>query len=509
MTSSNSAPTNNEISVLHDVRVSAHSAPATINISSIDFGERGRTNYDEIDVLAGSIQDVGLIEPVVVRPLDNDRWLLVAGGRRLTALQSLGVSQLWFGHSSDPSKPGYVIKHDRDTFTDICAEIAENEHRLDVDWRDKARLLAKAYRLAQTAANLRGESILMRDFGKALGVGYSNLQNAVTLDRELAVRPDLFSKCTSLREAYLLLIRENEKALLTELARRSQLPQAVVVKAPAEPERDDEPDVDSLDALLDARPTVTSETTSTVPALAVRLTDNFFNMSGLDYMRQAAAESFDHIITDPDYGVSVERLTASVTNASDGVAQASVDQTLLEFRSFFVEAFRITKPAAFVVLWCDLDHWEKLMALATEAGFRVQRWPIVWHKLDYRSNAAPGYNFTKNIEYAMVCRKPNATLTGLCPSSVVALPSESTTKFFNHPFAKPVPLWQFIYNAVAIKGQSVLDPFAGSGSACVAALRSGLRSYGCEINASHYANMLINLQTCYKSVFGQNLSFLA
>lgn len=498
MTSDNSTPTINETSTLQDARASAHSAPTIISITDVEFGERGRTNYDHIEQLAESIRDVGLIEPIVLKPLPDNRWLLIAGGRRMTALRTLGVTTLWYGVSSEPGRPGYVIKHEQDTFTDLCAEIAENEQRLDVDWRDKVRLFSKAFRLARGIAAQRGETIIMRDFGKALNVNYCDLQNAVALESMLLAQPELFAQCSHIREAYTVMLKESEKHALAELARRVQLaPSNQVVAVPLQRE---------VAQVLPGNPAAVP-TRSVINNPVVRLTDNFHNMSGLDFMRNAANESFDHIVTDPDYGVAVERLEASVADAGSGVAQNAVADTLDELAVFFAEAFRITRNHSFVVLWCDLDHWEKLSALAVGAGFRVQRWPIIWHKLDYRSNAAPGYNFTKNIEYAMVCRKPGATLATQQPSSVIALPSEAATKQFNHPFAKPVALWQFLYAAIAIRGQSVLDPFAGSGSAPVAAIRFGLRAEGCEINPSHYMNMLLNLQTCYKSVLGENLTF--
>lgn len=56
---------------------------------------RGRTRQEmrNIASLANSIQHRGLLQPVVVRP-DGDRFQLVAGGRRIEAIRSLGRSEV-------------------------------------------------------------------------------------------------------------------------------------------------------------------------------------------------------------------------------------------------------------------------------------------------------------------------------------------------------------------------------------------------------------------------------
>lgn len=56
---------------------------------AIIVGERSRVRLAGIDSLAASINTVGLLQPPVVRPVD-DTWVLVAGHRRLEAVRLLG-----------------------------------------------------------------------------------------------------------------------------------------------------------------------------------------------------------------------------------------------------------------------------------------------------------------------------------------------------------------------------------------------------------------------------------
>jgi ParB family chromosome partitioning protein len=61
-------------------------AARTINIGDIRVGKRHRRDLGDIDGLAASIEDIGLLNPITV---DEDSRLL-AGARRLAACKRLG-----------------------------------------------------------------------------------------------------------------------------------------------------------------------------------------------------------------------------------------------------------------------------------------------------------------------------------------------------------------------------------------------------------------------------------
>lgn len=57
-----------------------------------------------------------------------------------------------------------------------------------------------------------------------------------------------------------------------------------------------------------------------------------------------------------------------------------------------------------------------------------------------------------------------------------------------HTNQKPVALLDFIFDQIGVaEGDVVIDPYMGSGSTGVVALRRGLRFIGIEIDANHYA----------------------
>jgi site-specific DNA-methyltransferase (adenine-specific) len=485
--------------------------PPTIQFSSVDRSGRARSEYNGIEQLAQSVLDNGLIQPLVLvpveRPTGNDLvnsdmefiqpFGLDAGGRRSAALDLLLSEGSWDGilhHATtcltNPLRPGYILKGEEysDELSRLQTEIAENLDRAEMPWRDQVPLLVKAWKLAQTSAHLESKNILMRDYGAALGCGYMDLQAAVKIHEDLLANPERYKDVTSIRGAYAKLLKVNE-VFATKMQAMAALREAPKL-------------VSSSSVQIQSEPGQIQEIK---PLAVIPLTTAFINCDSLEYMEGLTSPIFDHVVTDPDYAVSVARLEANMDTAT-GVHQDNVNSSLLDLYRFIELSFKCIKDQGFLVFWYDLDHHEKLQRHATSVGFAVQRWPLTWIKSDYLSNAAPAYNFTKNEEWAMVCRKPNAVLSQVQKSSVFNCATGSTTKDFNHPFAKPLDVWKWIFNAISIKGQTVFDPFLGSGSSAVAAAQLGLRPVGSEINPDHYHNALVNLQNGYRKLLG-NVTF--
>lgn len=59
-----------------------------------------------------------------------------------------------------------------------------------------------------------------------------------------------------------------------------------------------------------------------------------------------------------------------------------------------------------------------------------------------------------------------------------------------HPTQKPIPLMEWLIKTYTNEGQTVLDPFMGSGTTGIAAIRTGRRFIGIERDPTHYATAL-------------------
>ena len=56
---------------------------------------------------------------------------------------------------------------------------------------------------------------------------------------------------------------------------------------------------------------------------------------------------------------------------------------------------------------------------------------------------------------------------------------------FNHPCPKPIKLWRQLLKSGSKRGQTVIDPFMGSGTTLVAAKEQGLKAIGIEIEEKY------------------------
>ena len=370
------------------------------------------------------------------------------------------------------------------TLSNLLSEIAENLARADLDWKDQLNLIVKAYRLATIEANARGEELLKQDFALMIDVDYQELKAAIAIQQDVKDHPARYECVTSIRGAYAELLKENAR-YVSQLAAKKTL--AI-----------------TLPPLVDR---TVHEQAAETQEVSIDISNFFHNIDGIGYLQGCPPETFDHIITDPDYALDVETLSANSDYASAGVHQITPEASLRDLEAFLFHSHRTLKPQGFCIFFYDLDHHEKLQTLAKQAGFRVQRWPLIWRKTDAYSNASPQHNFTKDVEYAMVCRKHSATLVAVQTSCVFECGSANVVKSLGHPFAKPFDLWRWIYNAVAIEGQTVFDPFVGCGSSAIAALRCGVRPIGCEIDEHFYNLLLINLQTEYTRLVGGKVKF--
>ncbi|MBW3621313.1 MAG: ParB/RepB/Spo0J family partition protein, partial [Actinobacteria bacterium] len=82
---------------------------------------RGVFDEDELDGLATSIRDMGVLQPIVVRPLGDERYELIAGERRLRAAKLAGLTRI-------PA----IVRHTEDA--DLLKEaLVENIHRVQLN----------------------------------------------------------------------------------------------------------------------------------------------------------------------------------------------------------------------------------------------------------------------------------------------------------------------------------------------------------------------------------------
>src|SRR5581483_11288050 len=122
-----------------------------VSVTDIDLGERHRKDMGDLDALAASIREVGLLQPVVVtgdKRFITDgkgRFRLVAGERRLRAVVSLGWQTV----------PAYLVTRLEDAAGLLKAERDENICRKEFTPSEAVALGKALEELERPAAEAR------------------------------------------------------------------------------------------------------------------------------------------------------------------------------------------------------------------------------------------------------------------------------------------------------------------------------------------------------------------
>ena len=496
-----------------------------IPLSEINVEGRIRADYGDMDDLKDSLQKHGLLQPVVI----NQSKQLIAGGRRYRAHAELGETNI-----------AVVFFETLDEVHLRVLEVEENIRRKDFDWKERVLAIAVAHETAKRSALLGSDSQrwTQAQTGELLGQSVGNVNNALKLAGLIRNNDKEIVDAATPKEALGLLLlrkeREADKHLAAFISNKAATGSGVstadalaaldLARKAIEGAGEDEgfyettPQAGQVQTSLPgttasggsvAAPSVGEEMpggSAPVAEIEISLSKTILKGDSFELMAQMKAGSIDHIITDPFYGIEMDNLAqenagASTQSSIDSVrATHDVESNLALFPHMMAHAFRLLPETGFFVLWCDIDHWEKLRDHAYRAGFKVQRWPLTWHKTHTCKNQSAQHNFTKNTEIAMVLRKGNATLAVPQASAVWAGTNEVERQMLGHPFVKPIKLWQWIFNAVAIKGQRIYDPFAGVGSCPLAAIEAGYTPIASEMDEVHFNRLVVNVANAYKSL---------
>lgn len=453
----------------------------TLKISDINDTDRVRKDLKDIDGMVKSITRFGLLQPIRI----NANNELILGGRRLTAMKKLGWTELvegkHFVYESD-STPVFLKE----------AELEENLQRSDFTWQERIKGIVGIHniRLLHSLQTPEADRWLQEHTGELLGLSQATVSIALKVAPLLDSDPEVASQ-SNLRDVLVLLTKRKENEASAELAKRTGnqvigMPAGIPTQQPAATTPSVAATIDALNADLSAIP-------DEPPVVSPTLANRFILGNCIEVMRTFADESVPHILTDPPYGIDMANLNqTNLANANieSVVATHVVSENQELFAVMLPEFFRILKPTGFCVMFCDASQWQLLYDLSTKAGFAVQNWPLVWMKTSPCRNGAPGHNFTKNYELAMVLRKKDARLLSPQLSSVGVFSAMEDRAKFDHPFVKPQKLWLWLIDAIVPRTDWFLDPFAGEGSSILAGLSAGITPVGIEIDPTHHSKMI-------------------
>lgn len=175
------------------------------------------------------------------------------------------------------------------------------------------------------------------------------------------------------------------------------------------------------------------------------------------------------------------------TYANDGKIVA-----MCEFSDWMPLAFDALADDADAYVMANDKNQFAIQAALLEAGFKFHNL-LVWNKV----NAVANRWYMKNCEFTVYSWKGKAaTINDPSSKQLITCPQIDEG---DHPTEKPVPLMEHYISNSSKPGDLVLDPFMGSGTTGVSAVRLGRAFAGIEIDEKHFATACRRIEAAKKT----------
>lgn len=199
-------------------------------------------------------------------------------------------------------------------------------------------------------------------------------------------------------------------------------------------------------------------------------------MDAVAWLASLRDGSVDLIITDPAYE-SLEKHRAVGTTTRLKRSKASSNDWFqifpnARFPELFREAYRVLKRHAHLYLFCDQETMFVAKPAGEAAGFRFWK-PLIWDK----QSIGMGYHYRSRYELVLFFEKGKRRLSDLAVPDVISAPRVRG----GYPAEKPPAVAEVLIRQSSTPGELVVDPFVGSGSTGVAAVRLGRDFLGCDV----------------------------
>lgn len=219
----------------------------------------------------------------------------------------------------------------------------------------------------------------------------------------------------------------------------------------------------------------------------------------LDLIKTLEDESIDLVVTDPPYKVisggkndGKDRRPSGILSKNDGKI---FNHNSIAIRDYLPELYRVLKQDSDAYIMTNNINLQELLNVSTDVGFKFHNL-LIWKK----NNVTPNRWYMKNLEYTIYLYKGKARpINNPSSSQIFEFPNPRNKL---HPTEKPVELMEHYILNSSDEGMTVLDPFLGSGSTGLAAIKNNRNFIGFEKDETYFEVSNNRLTTYEASVQG-------
>lgn len=416
-------------------------------LEQIEFGDRFRKTYENIESLAESIKQRGLIQPLAVAGQDNPQYpyKLLAGGRRYMALTLAGVTQV----------PVRLFPLNLSELELRSIELTENIQREDLSWEEETAIKREIHEL-QVA--IHGEKVstspdapgwAMKDTAELLGIDKSSVSRDIQLAKAREAMPEVFAGCKNKSDAAKVFKAVQEKMVVEELARRY--------------------------------------TRSVTPSAKQTLVDCYILEDFFSGVKKVESGTIGFVEIDPPYAINlkgIKKAESEVAKNTEDYNEITPEMYPIFMQKVLKESYRIMSPHSWMIVWFAPEPWfEQMYTWITAAGFRTSRICGVWTKAGGQS-LSPSTHLASSYEMFFIARKGDPCLVKQGRSNVFSFDPVPAQKKI-HPTERPIELMKELFSTFCPPGTHFAVPFAGSGVSILAGHEVGMTGFGWDITKEY------------------------
>jgi len=197
-------------------------------------------------------------------------------------------------------------------------------------------------------------------------------------------------------------------------------------------------------------------------------------------MPTLADKSIDAVVTDPPFALT------------GGLSNGMTSRTDVQFFEYWFsdvarQLIRVIKPEGCMFVWCDWRTVHVIDSAFAKASERYVPWWVSQVIVHNREMIGMGRPFRNQCDWIAIIRGKKTAWGNRIPNSTPNIFSEYSYygKHDNHPAEKTETAVQRIVEWASNEGDTVLDPFAGSGTTGVACLNTGRKFILIEKDAGY------------------------
>ncbi len=435
-------------------------------VGKIVHGERIRKDFGEIAELANDIDTFGLYHPIFVLE-KGDEFLLLAGERRLTAMEMLKWTEI----------PCNICTKELSDWEIKVVELHENLQRKSMTPYEEAQAKAE---LHEVYVKIHGETThgptgvkghKVEDTAKMLGESRASVSNAIQISKFAESIPEI--KEAKTQSDALRMIRDlKQKWAKEELASRSEKRNFLERKSKQK-------NIDSIESRR------------------VTLTERYVTGDFYEEIAKVPPRSIDLLELDPDWGIEFKEKLEKRGQLNVADYETLQPEDFAKGLDVMLKAcHRVMKDNSWLIYWYSIEDWhDTSLRLLEENGFKTCKMPAFWvHDSNY--TGTPAYRLAQRTESFIYARKGNTRIGKMGSPNVFQFRTARKNER-GHPAEKPIELYESIISTFLgeRKGAILLTGFAGSGNFLLAGDNLEQNTIGFDSSTTFRDNFVLKVQS--------------